>query len=116
MTNAQFEVTVTSYLPDVIYSLEHAKRVALETLGLVCTRYAALNAPVDTGRLRNSITYKIVIDEEAVYVGTNVEYAPYVELGTSKRKPHPYIKPAVEDHKAEYKQIINDVFKKYYKF
>lgn len=42
---------------------------------------------------------------KAVYIGSNVEYATYVELGTSKMKAQPYIKPAVADHADEYKQI-----------
>ena len=31
---------------------------------------------VDTGTLRNSITNKVEMGEKAVYIGTNVEYAP----------------------------------------
>lgn len=115
MKSFQFEVAVTSYLPDVIHSLDQAKAIALETMGALCTRNAALLCPVDTGRLRNSINYKVASDEDAVYVGTNVEYAPYVELGTSKQKAHPYLKPAVDDHTAEYKEIVKQTFAKYYK-
>ena len=60
------------------------------------------------GTLRNSIAHQVVADENAVYVGTNVEYAPYVELGTSKMAKRPYLKPAIEDHIEYYKQIISD--------
>lgn len=42
---------------------------------------AALNCPVKTGRLRQSIESK-VISEEIGRVGTNVEYAPHIEFGT----------------------------------
>lgn len=45
---------------------------------------AKRNCPVDTGRLRSSITTKQTALNE-VLVGTNVEYAPDVEFGT---KPH----------------------------
>lgn len=40
--------------------------------------------PVDTGRLRASITYEIRLDNRSPYalVGTNVFYAPYQEEGT----------------------------------
>ena len=41
-----------------------------------------------------------------VYIGTNVEYAPYVELGALGRDPKPYLKPAVENHIGEYQKII----------
>lgn len=56
-----------------------------------------------TGRLRNSLSH--AVDGEAAYVGTNVEYAPYVEFGVV-RKPRPYIKPAVVNHIDEYKKIV----------
>ena len=44
-------------------------------------------------------------DKRAVYVGTNVEYAPYVEYGTQKTDARPFLQPAVEDHADEYKQL-----------
>jgi HK97 gp10 family phage protein len=42
-------------------------------------------------------------------IGTNVEYAPYVEPGTHKQKAQPYLRPAAENHSAEYKEIIKAV-------
>ena len=41
-------------------------------------------APVDTGRLRASLTYEVDEGEppQQVAIGTNVEYAPYMEFGT----------------------------------
>ncbi len=41
-------------------------------------------APVDTGRLRSSLTYNVDDADPPQYaqVGTNVEYAPYMEFGT----------------------------------
>ena len=35
--------------------------------------------PVDTGNLRNSITHMVNDGEKAAYIGTNSEYAVYVE-------------------------------------
>lgn len=78
--------------------------MALEAIGLVAEGYAKDLCPVDTGRLRNSISH--AKDDDAAYIGTNVEYAPYVELGTSKRKPKPFLRPAATDHTEEYKEII----------
>ena len=46
-------------------------------------------------------------DEKAVYVGTNVEYAPYVELGDKGGKipAQPFLRPAVEDHVNQLKRL-----------
>lgn len=47
--------------------------------------YAKGLTPVKSGALRNSITHKVEMGEEPkVIVGSNMEYAPYVELGTGK--------------------------------
>lgn len=62
-----------------------------------------------TGRLRNSIAHES--DSTTAAVGTNVEYAPYVELGTSRMDERPFIRPAVADHIDEYKEIIERVLR-----
>lgn len=47
-------------------------------------------------------------NEKAVFVGSNVEYAAYVEVGTQKTDPQPYLKPAFMDHVDELKHIAED--------
>ena len=115
----------------------------LEIIGLKAEKYAKARCPVGTvestgkkgyrgGTLRNSITHEV--DGDAVQIGSNVEYAPYVELGTgpwfetppewehfestqgSKGgrgyvHPRPYLKPAIEDHLDEYCNIIRKELK-----
>ena len=86
--------------------MEAALATALEEIGLTAEGYAKRACPVDTGRLRNSITH--IVDEagKCAIIGTNVEYAPYVELGTRHQKPQPYLKPAAEDHASTYRSIF----------
>lgn len=55
-------------------------------------------APVDTGRLRSSITFETVDLPgrlPKVLIGSNVEYAPHVEFGTVNQPPQPYLRPAL---------------------
>lgn len=51
---------------------------------LLVQRDAKILAPVDSGRLRASITPEVRVDGNEVQgiVGSNVDYAPYMELGT----------------------------------
>lgn len=87
-------------------NMNNAILMALEEIGLLCEGYAKKLCPVDTGRLRNSITHAISNNENAVYVGTNVEYGRAVEFGTSRQKEQPYLRPAANDHKSQYQRIL----------
>lgn len=126
---------------EILEALSDAETRILTMIGLKAEGYAKKLCPVGTaestgkkgyrgGTLRNSITFRVNAagDEKTLEVGSNVEYAPYVELGTgphfvpppewerfeSERgrgvgrayvKPRPYIRPAIEDHRDEYERI-----------
>lgn len=102
---AGFTIKVaTDNTAQVLEMKDKAVTTAMEAIALKAEAYGKINCPVDTGRLRNSITGES--DEKTAQVGTNVEYGPYVELGTSRMAERPFIKPAIENHLDEYKQII----------
>ena len=90
----------------ILSALEKGIKNGLEAIGLTAETYAKKATPVDTGRLRNSISHDV--DGEAVYIGSNVEYAPYVELGTSRAKAHHMLQKAATEHSAEYKRLAED--------
>lgn len=90
----------------VVDGIEAAVGVALEKIGLLAENYAAKKCPVDTGNLRASITHEVDAADNAVYIGTNVEYAPYVELGTSRQKAQPFLRPAASEHGVQYRQVL----------
>jgi len=111
--------TITSSFDDRKYpdKWEKAMDRALPTIGLFVQGEAMVRVPVKTGRLRGSITYatsrtqnrtrnpalptdavKRPYDREEVWVGTNVEYAPYVEYGTKRMKKQPYLRPAMDEN------------------
>lgn len=83
----------------VITKAKIGMKAALKKSCLMVERDAKQLCPVDTGRLRSSITNEI--EGEVGRVGTNVEYAKFVELGTNKMSPQPYLRPAL--HKNEKK-------------
>ena len=94
---------------EALAALKRAKRRGLEAIGLTAEGYAKRETPVDTGRLRNSISH--ATDDEAAYIGTNVEYAPYVELGARGRQGKHMLQRAATEHADEYKQIMEDALK-----
>lgn len=88
-------------------AIQGAVAAALEEIGLVAEGYAKRLCPVDTGRLRNSITHAIgSVDDLEVYVGTNVEYAPYVENGIHGRDGVHFLRSAAQDHGDRYRSIL----------
>lgn len=103
------KIHITDNSEKVASELESAIRRGLEAIGLVAEGHAKKAAPVDTGNLRNSITH--AVEGKAAYIGTNVEYAPPVELGTSKMAARPYLKPAATEHSAEYKRLMEAALK-----
>lgn len=127
-------VEVTSRRVEVIQAKDEAVAKALEIIGQAAERYAKELCPVDTGNLRNSISHEV--DDTTVYVGTNTEYAPYVEFGTgiyaegggrptpwryqddkgewhttSGMQPQPFLGPSIDNHIQEYKQFLENELK-----
>lgn len=113
-----------------------ATKRMLKITGFKIEGDAKIKAPVDTGRLKSSISTnwssssmnkgKTGAKAKAgdgvgrprgkpglvVVVGSNVKYAPYQELGTRKMAAHPYLYPAYWMHKMELAKDLAKVFKK----
>lgn len=76
--------------PTVLRLFRTACKAALEEAGEYVASEANKRAPVgDTGQLSRSYTYQVDASAQTVKIGSPLEYAPYVELGTG---PH-YVKP-----------------------
>ena len=107
---------------------------ALEKACLVVENSAKKNCPVNDGQLRQSITH--VVEGTKGEVGSNVEYAPYVEIGTgiystegtgrqtpwtykdAKGEWHttrgmeaqPFLKPALEENRSKILECFKELF------
>lgn len=84
--------------------MEAALATALEEIGLTAEGYAKATCPVDTGRLRNSVTH--LLKGYDCFIGTNVEYALYVEEGTSRMKGKHFLRKAATGHGDTYRAIL----------
>jgi len=60
----------------------------------------------DTGTLRASISHEIDKQTKTARVGSNSEVAKYLELGTDKMSPRPFLEPTLNANRAELKQIL----------
>ena len=108
-TNSSSDYVTKDNTKEVLSALEKAIERGLEAIGLTAEGHAKKETPVDTGRLRNSISH--ATDKEAAYIGTNVEYAPYVELGSRGRDGKHMLQRAATEHTAEYKRLLEDSMK-----
>lgn len=121
---------------------EKAAKQALRLVGGQAERYAkemiSDMGAVDTGFLRNSITFALAGEsanvsmyasdngekvgeyegkapddsenEYSVYIGTNVYYAPYVEYGTRKMGARPFLSSSIQGHKSDFEELFKEAF------
>ena len=76
-------------------------------------RSAKINAPVDTGNLRASISSTITGDGRngtmRAEIGPTAEYGIYPEVGTSRMAARPYLYPAVDQHAPGYYAALEHI-------
>lgn len=72
------KVTYESHLDEFLDALPEQIEQALIAIGMTAETYAKQECPVDTGRLRNSITHEVDMSEQSAIIGSNVEYAAFV--------------------------------------
>lgn len=76
-------------------------------------RMARERTPVDTGYLRSSIAVSVQPGQSAgsvvgeVTAGAN--YAAYVEHGTSRQRPQPFMRPAFEQSRDVWVQMLEQI-------
>lgn len=97
MASRIISIRVEDHTSDVLDACTAQIELALQAIGSEAAGYSEKLCPVDTGNLRNSITWATektsgggestpLANPEVgtVYIGSNVKYAPYVEFGTGK--------------------------------
>lgn len=136
---SEIDVSLIDNKELVLQATDQQIEMALIAIGAKMESHAKADyVPVDTGRLKNSITFALAggpaqistyspdsgTGEDAqskpysgtapsdpggkvrsVYVGSNVEYAEVVEVGTSGRVGKHYLRQAVNNHTEEYKNL-----------
>lgn len=97
-----------SNIPKIMRKMKENERKALEAVGFFVTREVKKRAPVDTGRLRSSYRHQVDLGQRNVKIGTDVQYSPYLEFGTSKQRAQPHLRPAMEENKNQIQKIVSE--------
>lgn len=141
MASVNIKVNVTSNKKEYEKALGQVAESVLTMWGMQAESAAKRLCPVDTGLLHNSITWALAgqtthiteYQDDAgeqsgfysgqaqadkggprhVYIGTNVEYAIYQELGTVNMPGgNPYLGPAIEQNVGYFRSILEGELKK----
>lgn len=80
----------------------------LNAIGIFVLSEMQARCPVKTGNLKGSYTYEVNEQDNSVTMGSPVDYAPHVELGTHKMKAQPHLRPAVESNILRIENIIKE--------
>ena len=105
------DVKFTDNSAEVLAEMYEKLSAACEAIGGQAEMYAKEDCPVDTGRLRSSISH--ATEEHTAYIGTNVEYAPAVEFRDTDHKTGKahFLRDAASTHGEEFKQITQDILR-----
>ena len=115
-------VTFKDNSKQVLAQMDKLISEALERIGLewikqvteiINSRYG--KPIVDTGKFRQSMSYKVDIPNKKVIVGSTLRdppYSIYIELGTAKMQARPWLKPSVMEFIPLYQEIVEDTLGK----
>ena len=113
-----FSAKYTSHKKQRLYEIERKLEDGMIRACAIVERQAKINVSksppdhpqVQTGRLWSSITHRVTKEggEVVGVVGTNVEYGPTLEFGTSWHPPYPWLFPAVESRKDDILRALKE--------
>lgn len=104
---ADVNISIISHMDNVNDTVKTALMRGLWACGETAEGHAKeYETAVDTGRLRNSITH--AEDDKNMIVGTNVEYAKWIEEGSRGREGLYFLKRAISEHGDEYQKLLQD--------
>lgn len=139
MAKKEIDVTFHSNKKEYEEALEEVAEKVLTMWGMEAETAAKKRAPVDTGLLRNSISWAVAGESvhtpnykasqgngqgsysgkapddpggaRHVYIGSNVEYAMAQENGNFKDGPHAFLRPAIDENREHFKNILETELK-----
>lgn len=87
-----------------LYRYKKVLKESLNELGETAVEEIKKETPVQTGNLKDNNYHDI--KDDALFVYNTVEYAPYVEQGTYKMKPNPFMRRAIINSRTKFTAIL----------
>lgn len=113
MGKVDFQIDSTQFLNSLNKynnSVEQKLKDNLKKCAIAIEGDAKRVCPVDKGRLKGSITFDLSnVDNYEVSVGAHTDYAIFVEYGTYRQSPQPYMRPAFNKNVAKLETKIKDI-------
>jgi len=94
------------YIDSILKDIDADLIDKLDETGELVSSEAKNNAPVKTGKLRDSISYVTDKTSKTVSIGTDVEYAPIQELGSKYIIPKFFLSRALWENVSKIKNIF----------
>ncbi|HBY46024.1 MAG TPA: hypothetical protein DEU95_06285 [Chloroflexi bacterium] len=93
-------MSLTWYGNQLLAQIHEQTARAMDAVLSDATASAQRSAPIDTGALKNSITFKPAVKTGGALVGSfgsyDIGYAIYQEMGTYRMAARPYLRPAAD--------------------
>ena len=109
------DAAVLAMFKDMEEEIPKAMEEVISNAGAIALTEARNKVPVDTGALKGSLTLEVERngDQSSATVGSILEYAPFVEYGSSGRPPKPFMEPALEVAGDKMIELVKAVLNKY---
>lgn len=97
----------------VLNEMETKKKLILKAIGLkavsIWQKIITLKKVIDTGTFRNSCASEV--GKDYVIIGNPVEYATWLEIGTSKMSARPTLTPTILEYSDSYELLAKQIMK-----
>lgn len=100
-----------SNLNNVLRALDDVEERALTAVGEYGRSEMQMRSPVKTGAYRDSQDYRLDMNEKKVMLGNSLDYAIWIEEGSSRQQAQHVIRNSVYDNISRIKSLISEMMR-----
>ena len=107
---SDFTVTITcDHINELVGAARREAAKVVQATAFGVEAEAKRIVPVDTGRLRNSITTRVDPGGLSATIAPHTDYEAFVEFGTRRMRAQPYMRPAAEKMRGPFKEAMGKI-------